>query len=153
MNTISETALADQLYDALNAVGNILLKRGHSLPASVREAAYDACNAWLVARGGEPVQELPAEERRAMAIAARELRAPGVSDPMVGVLRAIRAEGFGPDDDVNDVLDRIYAHCDRALEAVGRARSAGPKLAYYQTHEPPHCPTCDCAGPDEQGQK
>jgi hypothetical protein len=40
-----------------------------------------------------------------------------------------------------------------ALEDAKRARTAGPKLAYYQTHEPPHCPTCDCAVPDEQGQK
>lgn len=22
--------------------------------------------------------------------------------------------------------------------------SAGPKRAYYETHEPPHCPTCGC---------
>jgi NTP pyrophosphatase (non-canonical NTP hydrolase) len=39
------------------------------------------------------------------------------------------------------------------VEAAELARTAGPKLAYYQTHEPPHCPTCDCDVPDEQGQK
>lgn len=28
---------------------------------------------------------------------------------------------------------------------VSKETAAAPKRAYYETHEPPHCPTCECA--------
>jgi hypothetical protein len=81
----------------------------------------------------------------------------GVSDAMVEALRAARNifEGYAasatiectPTGDANaERYAELAMHMHAALEDAKRARTAGPKLAYYQTHEPPHCPTCDCGG-------
>lgn len=36
-------------------------------------------------------------------------------------------------------------HWQRVPESKGDASDPAPrKQAYYETHEPPHCPTCDC---------
>ena len=60
-----------------------------------------------------------------------------------------------------DPAERI---CDEFSKAMGDeverqfrermqrdADSAGTKRAYHETHEPPHCPTCDCAPDSASG--
>jgi hypothetical protein len=43
------------------------------------------------------------------------------------------------------VLQDIGAlHAGCSCGCRGEFRAEKPKLAYYQTHEPPHCPTCGC---------
>lgn len=37
----------------------------------------------------------------------------------------------------------------RDARAALNGESASPKRAYYETHEPPHCPTCDCGSSNE----
>lgn len=51
-----------------------------------------------------------------------------------------RPKSPDPHEVLQELSDRI-----RALSDVVPAPSASkPKLAYYQTHEAPHCPTCGC---------
>jgi len=37
--------------------------------------------------------------------------------------------------------------------ALAQPEQPKPKLAYYQTHEPPHCPTCGCGMPAQPEQR
>jgi hypothetical protein len=33
---------------------------------------------------------------------------------------------------------------DRYISCIGAGESSEVKAAYFETHEPPHCPTCSC---------
>lgn len=45
---------------------------------------------------------------------------------------------------------------NRAADEIERLRTAleqkRPKRAYYETHDPPHCPTCGCGADSASGE-
>jgi hypothetical protein len=139
------------------------LKLGHSGPCSTSDPAEAATvvqttppegfDEWYAEYGvGESTKDVArlawnAAFRRTkhFAPATQETPAAGVTEAEVeAAALAIAKRRFGSSVAWPESIEEARA----ALEAAERVRAAGPKLAYYQTHEPPHCPTCDCAGPN-----
>lgn len=86
----------------------------------------DQCNAgWLV--------RLDAEIERLRAALANARKGILTVDDL------LKAHGFEVDSSARNLL-----MCVCPDEQPSDETSDAPKRAYYETHEPPHCPTCDC---------